>query len=49
VIELPTEKAAVRFEKSASGRAFAKRHFGDPPALTATHDPSIRRGERPGN
>jgi len=29
-LEFPTEKAAVRFEKylkSASGRAFAKRHF----------------------
>jgi len=31
VIELPTERQAVRFEKdlkSASGRAFARRHFG---------------------
>ena len=31
VIEFPTETAAVRFEKylkSASGRAFATRHFG---------------------
>jgi predicted GIY-YIG superfamily endonuclease len=32
VVEFPTEKAAVRFEKylkSASGRAFAQRHFGE--------------------
>ena len=32
VIEFPTEKQAVRFErylKSGSGRAFAKRHFAD--------------------
>ena len=31
VIEFPTEKEALRFErylKSGSGRAFAKRHFG---------------------
>ena len=31
VIELPTERQAVRFEKylkSGSGRAFARRHFG---------------------
>jgi len=31
IIEFPTERAAVRFEKylkSASGRAFATRHFG---------------------
>lgn len=32
-MEFPTEHAAVRFErylKSGSGRAFAKRHFGEP-------------------
>jgi len=32
VLEFPTERAANRFErylKSGSGRAFAKRHFGD--------------------
>ena len=32
LIEFPTERGAVRFErylKSGSGRAFAKRHFGD--------------------
>ena len=32
VVEFPIERAAIRFEqylKSASGRAFAKRHFGE--------------------
>ena len=37
VIEFPTEREAVRFErylKSGSGRAFAKRHFASPSGAT---------------
>lgn len=55
-LEFPTEKAAVRFEKylkTGSGRAFAKRHFGqvtEQPAVDSqpgskTEGPKAPQGE----